>query len=379
MDTDPHAALSLALTPGLGPRKTRGLLERFGSPEDVLAASDALLRRVPGIKRELVDLLRSRQTVERVKREVRLTKEAGVDIIPWGSPCYPDGLRTIYDPPLVLYLRGSWPWRKDQNVEPSLALAIVGTRNASPYGLAQAASIAREVASNGALVVSGLALGIDSAAHRGALEASGGTTIAVLANGLDQVYPAKNRELASEIIASGGALVSEYPLGTRPLRHHFPARNRILNGLCHGVLVVEASEHSGALITAEYAMEEGRPVMAVPGRAGDPRAVGCLSLLRDGAALVAKANDVFDELSWSPHIVAEAEADDLTDAEHRVLVSLRNLGCVPLDLLLESTGMPPHVLAGQLATLSLKGYLQKHDDGRYQARAVQTPKRKMDT
>jgi DNA processing protein len=368
MDTDAHAALALALTPGLGPRKTRTLLEVFGSAEGVVKASDSALSAVPGIGSELTALLRSTWAGGRIESEVRRAQEAGVDIIPWGSPLYPVSLQAIYDPPMVLYLRGSWPREHFGADGGSRALAVVGTRNASPYGLAQAESLAREVAAGGAVVVSGLALGIDSAAHRGALSASGGTTVAVLANGLDQVYPAKNRVLANEILECGGALLSEYPLGTRPMRHHFPARNRILSGLSHGVLVVEAGERSGALITAEYALDEGRLVMAVPGRAGDPRASGCLSLLRDGAALVASSRDVFAEMSWPTSARTDTKLQDLGEDEHRVLRSLEELGCVSLDLLIRATDISAQTLAIHLANLELKGYLYQREDGRYQAK-----------
>lgn len=217
-----------------------------------------------------------------------------MSIVHYEHPHYPESLKAIYDPPTLLYVRGNLPELK--GVEPRAA-GNVGTRNASDYALRLTKDLARDLAAQNVAVISGLALGVDSAAHRGALETKGGQTVAVLGSGLDVIYPRQNQGLAKKISEGHGAIVSEYPLGTGPKASHFPGRNRIINGLSKGG-VVEAGQKSGALITADFVLSEGRTLFAVPGRVGDPRSSGTLSLLKQGAVLVQDASDILNELGW---------------------------------------------------------------------------------
>ncbi len=281
-------ALRLSMVQGVGPRMMRMLLAHFGSPRHVLDASPAALRDVPGIGPKLVrSIVAQRDTVD-VDSELALAHRHDVTLIAESQPAYPRLLREIHDPPPVLFVRGA--------LEPQdgLALAIVGSRHATRYGIAQAEGLARELANAGMTVVSGLARGVDAAAHRGAL-AAGGRTVAVVAGGLLQIYPSEHRGLADRVCEQG-AVVSESPLTARPSARVFPQRNRIISGLCLGVCVVEAADRSGALITAHHAMEQGREVFAVPGRIDSRQSRGPNRLIRDGARLVRSAQDVLDEL-----------------------------------------------------------------------------------
>ena len=281
-------ALRLALVSGVGPRTRRALLERFGSAEAVLEAAPSELRSVPGVGPKLTErIVAARREVD-AEAEIALCREHGVTILVDTDDRYPAVLRQIHDPPGVLFVRGE--------LEPpdGMAIGIVGTRHPTQYGLRQAERLSGSLARAGLTVVSGLARGIDGAAHRGAL-AAGGRSIAVLASGVLNVYPPEHAELAAEI-AARGALVSEAPPRFEPLAGSFPQRNRIISGLSMGVVVVEAGEASGALITARHAMEQGREVFAVPGRIDDRSSRGCHRLIRDGAKLVQSPEDVLEEL-----------------------------------------------------------------------------------
>jgi len=282
------AALRLALVSGVGPRTRRALLEKFGSAEAVLEAAPSDLRSVQGVGPKLTErIVAARREVD-AEAEIALCREHGVAILVDTDDRYPAVLGQIHDPPGVLFVRGE--------LEPpdGMAIAIVGTRHPTQYGLRQAERLAGSLARAGLTVVSGLARGIDGAAHRGAL-AAGGRSIAVLASGVLNVYPPEHAELAAEI-AARGALVSEAPPRFEPLAGSFPQRNRIISGLSMGVIVVEAGEASGALITARHAMEQGREVFAVPGRIDDRSSRGCHRLIRDGAKLVQSPEDVLEEL-----------------------------------------------------------------------------------
>jgi len=281
-------ALRLALVSGVGPRTRRALLEKFGSAEAVLEAAPSDLRSVQGVGPKLTErIVAARREVD-AEAEIALCREHGVAILVDTDDRYPAVLGQIHDPPGVLFVRGE--------LEPpdGMAIAIVGTRHPTQYGLRQAERLAGSLARAGLTVVSGLARGIDGAAHRGAL-AAGGRSIAVLASGVLNVYPPEHAELAAEI-AARGALVSEAPPRFEPLAGSFPQRNRIISGLSMGVIVVEAGEASGALITARHAMEQGREVFAVPGRIDDRSSRGCHRLIRDGAKLVQSPEDVLEEL-----------------------------------------------------------------------------------
>jgi DNA processing protein len=281
--------LALALVPGLGPKLTAALLERFGSAAAARRATAAQLLAVPHIGDKLAAALAEALRTADVEPELRLMEKHGVRAVPLGFPGYPPPLATVIAPPPLLYLRGEWA-EADAN-----AIGIVGSRSCTGYGLRVAAQLAREMARAGFTIVSGLARGIDAAAHRGALE-GGGRTVAALAGGLSKIYPPEHAELAAEIAAGRGCLVTETPMPMDPQPGMFPARNRIISGLSRAVIVVEANARSGALITARHAAEQGREVYAVPGPVDSPASAGCLELLRGGARLVRSADDVIEDL-----------------------------------------------------------------------------------
>ena len=282
--------LCLALTPGVGTARFIRLLARFGTPGRVLKASQSELRDIVGPA--LAARIRQHAETADLDLQESAMAEHEVALITMDDPQYPALLAEIYDPPLSLYVRGTL-LESDQ-----YAVAIVGTRKASAFGLKMAHKLAYGLAERGIVVVSGLAEGIDSAAHRGALDA-GGRTIAVLGSGHDQVFPAANAELLHQVIRQGCAITS-FPMGMRALKQNFPQRNRILSGLCLGVVVVEAPPGSGSLITAKYAAEQGREVFAVPGPAGLANSRGPHELIRDGARLVESVEDIVVELNVPP-------------------------------------------------------------------------------
>jgi DNA processing protein len=280
--------LHLAMVPGVGPTIGRALLERFDSPARVLAASRGELLEVAGVGPKLAaKIIRAREDFDAVA-ELTLCRQASVAVVARGEPEYPPPLENIPDPPTLLYVKGS--------IEPrdQLAIAVVGSRHCTPYGTRMAERLSGALARTGFTVVSGLARGIDAAAHRCAIKA-GGRTIAVLANGLASVYPPEHDELARSV-ASAGALVSEMPMRQGPLAGLFTQRNRIISGLALGVLVVEATPRSGSLSTASHAMEQNREVFAVPGPADSLASRGCHRLIRDGARLVETVDDILEEL-----------------------------------------------------------------------------------
>ena len=282
-------AVRLALVSGVGPRTWQTLIERFGTPRAVLDAPPSMLREVSGIGPKLSQAIAAARESVDAEEEIAHCAANGVEILTRASPAYPAPLATIPDPPAVLFVQGT--------IAPSdsLAVAIVGSRHGTHYGVSQAEKLAGALARAGLTIVSGLARGIDAAAHRGAL-AAGGRTLAVLGSGVLNIYPPEHVELARQV-RNRGALISESPPRAAPLSGAFPQRNRILSGLAMGVVVVEASSRSGALITARHAMEQGREVFAVPGRIDNRNSQGCHRLIRDGAKLVESADDVYRRLA----------------------------------------------------------------------------------
>ena len=279
--------LWLTELPGLKNQTRLALLHHFPTPEDVYYADPEEVLLTEGITREQAKLLEDKDCA-RADRILADCQRLDADILTIQDAGYPNRLRNIYDPPCLLYVRGRLPAFDDE-----ASVAVVGTRSCTPYGISSAEKLGYGLAAGGAVVVSGLARGVDSAALRGALRA-GGTVTAVLGNGLDVVYPPENQYLYEDV-AAAGALISEYPPGTPPEAKHFPVRNRIMSGLCLGTLVVEAPARSGALITAGTALEQGRDVFAVPGPIDAPASVGCNRLIRDGAGLVSDAWDILGE------------------------------------------------------------------------------------
>jgi DNA processing protein len=300
------------MVPGVGPRVRKALVERFGSAADVLAAAISDLRSVPGVGTKLCRAIAAARREIDVAAELELCRQNGVGLLVASQPEYPQQLRTIYDPPGVLFVRGQ--------VLPvdGLAVAIVGTRHATPYGLAQAERLAGGLARAGYTIVSGLARGIDAAAHRGALKA-GGRTLAVLGRGVLNIYPPEHVQLADEVIAHG-AVLSENPPRSEPFAGAFPQRNRIVTGLSQGVIVVEAADRSGALISARHAMEQSRDVFAVPGRVDSRMSKGCHRLIRDGAKLVETVDDVLEELGplAAPNQAAASATGESREIRHPV-------------------------------------------------------------
>ncbi|HEX8097843.1 MAG TPA: DNA-processing protein DprA [Pyrinomonadaceae bacterium] len=278
--------IALNMTPGVGPRVAAKLLERFGSAEAVFGASRAGLEAMR-LQPETIESIIARELFDRASAEVERVREMGADILLLDDGVYPALLREIFDPPVTLYVKGAWEECLDQP-----CVAMVGSRRCSTYGQNAATMLARDLASRGVTIISGLARGIDAASHRGALEA-GGRTVAVMGTGLDQVYPRDHKKLAEEILARGGAVVSEFPLESPPSPQNFPYRNRVISGLSLGVVVVEAAENSGSLITARMALEQGREVYAVPGNITSKNSFGTNYLIKGaGAKLVQQWQDV---------------------------------------------------------------------------------------
>jgi len=369
--------LQLVRTPGLGARKIKLLCKHFGSAIRVQEADAVALEQVEGIGPTLIAALLKTRRDDSVSRWIEQVQHQAEDqdvrVIVNGQEDYPTCLQQIFDPPPVLYVRGVLPKTVQGGLEHNRAVAIVGTRNASDYGRDIGGHLAETLTEAAVSVVSGLALGIDGAAHRGAVRAlragkREAATVAVLGCGVDVIYPHKHERLSRDILETGGAIVSEYSLGTRPDRKNFPGRNRIINGLSAGTLVVEADVKSGALITAEYAAQEGRTVFAIPGRVGDTRSAGTLELIKQGALLVTAAQDILDAFHW--HAPAQGSlfaAPELPESEQRLLTIIQDKGEPLLDDLMSVTGMPAHELLPLLTLLELKGMVRTLATGRYAA------------
>jgi DNA processing protein len=355
--------LALRRLPGVGTRTQFELLEHFGSIEAIFSASRGQLEKALVGMNEAVDALLAGPDENVLKSELEWLSEPGHHLLTWSSPDYPALLREIPDPPLVLYIAG------ERQLLSAQQLAIVGSRNPTPMGRENARAFAKSLAGAGLAITSGMALGVDSAAHRGALEA-GGKTIAVAGTGLDRVYPARHRDLAHEIVKHG-ALVSEFPLGMPPLPENFPVRNRIISGLSLGTLVVEAALQSGSLITARMANEQGREVFAIPGSIHAPQARGCHALIRQGAKLVETAQDILEELA--PLAGAALQAAHETTPPGPRLDSmmetlLEHIGHDPvsIDTLIERSGLTADAVSSMLLQMELNGLVANCPGGKVQ-------------
>lgn len=354
------AWLRLYRTPGIGARAFQRILERFPTPEAFLSAPREAQMQTGLSAGTLAGMTRVDEAG--VEADLRWLEAADHHVLRCIDPVYPEWLRCIPVPPPLLFVVG------EPAVLAQPQLAVVGSRNPTPGGADNAHDFAAHLVHAGLIITSGLALGIDAAAHRGALDA-GGPTIAVLGTGPDRVYPARHRALAYAI-AERGALISDLPTGTGPRREHFPRRNRIISGLALGTLVVEASPYSGSLITAQHALEQGREVFAIPGSIHNPLARGCHALIRQGAKLVESAADILEELpplAAVPEIpagAADSEASPLDRDHHRVLAALGH-DPVSVDVLLQRTGLTPDTLSSMLLHLELMGYVAVCPGGRY--------------
>jgi DNA processing protein len=359
--------ISLNMTPGVGPRAATKLLERFGSAAGVFHATRRELEALR-LRAETIESILKREFLDRAEGELERVREIGGEVLLLDDGSYPYLLREIADPPIVLYVRGESQACFDQP-----AIAVIGSRRCSTYGENASEMLARDLAENGICIVSGLARGIDSAAHRGAIRAKG-RTIGVLGTGLDRIYPKENGKLADAILDSGGAIVTQFPLGTPPLGENFPYRNRIISGLSLGVLLIEATDRSGSLITARLASEQNREVLAVPGNITSRNSIGTNYLIKSGAKLVQQWQDVVCELPTEiSSRILPPKLDDLppqlpaqpglapaglTDAERRVWHFLHSDAAAHFDELLAKSGFGFGELNSILVGLDLKDLIK---------------------
>lgn len=355
LDASLKAWLALSLTRGLGGEGARRLLKEFGSPEAVFAASAGSLKAV--VKMEIAAEIGKGIADDALAPALNWLEDRNNHIVTLADSDYPQALLNIPDPPLLLYVKGRLDLLNRS------ALAVVGSRNATPQGIHNAEAFAKSLSDAGLCIISGMAHGIDAAAHRGALPQAA-STIAVIGTGIDRIYPASNAALAREI-AVRGCIVSEFAIGTPPIANNFPRRNRLIAGMARGCLVVEAARQSGSLITARLAAEAGREVFAIPGSIHSPQSKGCHALIRQGAKLVEAAQDILEELRWE-NVVNPAALPPVREAEtDPLLVALGRDPC-DLDTLAERTGMPPDALLAQLLPLELDGRIAPLPGGRYQ-------------
>lgn len=383
MDREELAAwLRLQLTPGVGNSTARRLLTQFGLPQQVFRQSQAALEQVASRAQSSALLQPPAELQSAVERTWHwlTTEPEARHVLPLGHPHYPRSLLDIEDPPLLLYAMGSSDlWKGGGlNAVANSSMAVVGSRNPTPQGAANARQFSVALAQAGMTIVSGMALGVDGAAHEGALEGAAAdqlATIAVVGTGLDRVYPRQHRVLAHRI-AQHGVLLSEYALGTPPLAANFPQRNRIISGLTRGTLVVEAALQSGSLITARLASEQGKDVFAIPGSIHSTQARGCHALIKQGAKLVESAHDILEELQLvdnarsTPGLTVSrpetsAQADPLGGDDAALLLALGFDAC-SLDTLQSRTGLDTAALQAQLMALELQGQLARLPGGLFQ-------------
>jgi DNA processing protein len=356
-DVDVPYWVSFHRIPGVGSATMLALRDAFGSLSEAWRASPADLRAIGLSERAASSIAESRRTLE-PDREMEQIRKADVSVLTIENERYPRLLRETAHAPAVLYMRGKL------QAEDELAIGIVGTRKATPYGADMARRFALDLARSGVTIVSGLALGVDTVAHHAAID-GGGRTLAVLGSGLDIIYPSRNRKLAERVIQDG-ALISEYPLGTKPDARNFPARNRIISGLSRGVLVVEAPIRSGALITASFAGDQGRDVYAVPGSARSSASAGCHALIRDGATLVTSATEILEELAVDAVRAAVQTRLEIPESQQeRRLYELIGADPRHVDELCNESGIAIQETSGVLLALELKGLVRQHGSGYY--------------
>ncbi len=357
-----EACIVLNMLPTVGPVRLRKLLEVFKEPQQILAAKRGELRKVEGIGNEVAEQISNWESTVDLAAELGRVRELGAAVITQGSPSYPKSLREIHAPPIVLYVWGELEERDHH------AIGIIGARRTTHYGTESAKKLAYQLAYAGLTVVSGLARGIDTAAHQGALAAKG-RTIAVIGSGLAKLYPPENAALAEKIRAGNGAIVSEFSMEIEPDRQTFPMRNRIISGWSHGILVVEAGVNSGALITAAQALEQGRSVYAVPGHINAPSAMGSNRLIQQGAKLVMDASDILDDMQiLLPETkplpeAASRQLPPLSEDERRIYEAIESSE-TPIDQIAARCNLPSATVSSTLLALELKR-LVKQLPGKY--------------
>jgi len=360
--------VSLWRVSGVGPKYFQTLLNHFNNPADVFNATSSSLKQA-GISQNLANTILDNKESDSAKPDLEWLNGADNHyIITINCPEYPRLLKQIDSPPPLLYVHGELSIINDPQ------LAIVGSRNPTQSGMTSAYDFAKYLAQTGLCITSGLALGIDGSAHQGALDGNG-PTIAITATGIDRVYPAKHRDLAHKIVESG-AIISEFPIGTQPRSGNFPRRNRIISGLAHGTLVVEAALKSGSLITARLASEQGREVFAIPGSIHNPLAKGCHQLIRQGAKLVEMAHDILEEMSAVIDLSEVDQADlekpsntytseENIDPEHQILLEKMGYDPIQIDQLVVTTGFKPESIAAMLLMLELQNQVSSNGGGTY--------------
>ncbi len=358
--------LALARIRGLGCASFKKLADFFGDPSRALSASENTLAQVPGLERPAIEGILGFSEWGEVAKEIERSAQAGATIVPYAGAGYPARLKTIADPPPFLYVKG------ELRDEDERAIAVVGSRSASEYGLRVTRDLCRGLAALGFTIVSGMARGIDAAAHEAALEA-GGRTVAVLGSGIDVIYPPEHEQLYQRI-SRQGAVVSELPVGTPPLSFNFPARNRLISGMAVGVVVVEATEKSGSLITAGLALEQGREVFAVPGEAGASRSRGTHQLIRQGAKLVERVEDILEEVA--PQLAGRAATPQASlplalppnmSAEAKKVFELVLGRPRQIDEVIETSGLTPAKVSEILLDLEILGLLKQLPGKRFSA------------
>ncbi len=368
--TSREALIALNMLPKIGPVRVRRLIDKLGSAEAILSADTRILTSVQGIGTETAEIIRGWENSVDLTAELKSVTDRGLTIVTQADPEYPASLKESYDPPLVLYV-----WGEIKDVDRH-ALAIVGSRKTSHYGTQAARQFAFQLATSGLTIVSGLARGIDTHAHEGAIAAKG-RTIAVIGSGLSQIYPPENMALAEKIAAGHGAVVSEFPLDMAPSKKTFPMRNRVVAAWSKAVLVVECPEWSGARITANIAAELGKTIYAVPGQIDRPTSAGCNALIREGATLVTGGHDILDDIALLPLVgnarggAGESQRLDhtavlagLSEAERGIVSALEG-ETLRMDELLTVTGLPLPEVNATLLKLEIQGLVQQLAGGRF--------------
>jgi DNA processing protein len=361
--TSREAYIALNMIDEVGPVRVRALLDRFGTPETILHASRGELMRVDGVGEEVARNITSWRDKIDLDAELARIEKASISIVTRDDAIYPKNLREIYDPPLVLYVKGTLKENE------RMAIGVVGSRRTTLYGQEMSRKLAFQLARLGIAVISGLARGIDTEAHKGALQAKG-RTVAVIGCGIDSVYPPENAKLAEQVVATGGAIVTEFPFGVKPDRQNFPMRNRIISGWSLGVLVVEANLKSGALITAKQAYEHGREVFAVPGRADSILSRGTNKLIKDGAKLTEDVEDILSEFEYlvprKPEKISDAgesvegteAAVSFSEMEAKVMAHIGKEE-VAIDEIIRGSGLTTARVSSTLLALEMKRVIKQ--------------------
>jgi DNA processing protein len=349
--TETESLIAINLIPKLGPVRLRRLLDAFGSPARILMAKKTELRGVEGIGPEIADLIANWEQNVDLAAELKRIEDFGAKVVTASSPEYPPLLKEIHNPPMVLYVWGELTSRDHHSV------SVVGSRQTSHYGLESAKKLSYQLAYAGLTIVSGLARGIDTAAHQGALAAKG-RTVAVLGSGLLNLYPAENRALAEKIADGHGAVITEFPMTVKPDQQTFPQRNRIVSGWSDGLLVVEAGLNSGALITAGQAADQGRSIYAVPGQIDRPTSAGSNRLIQQGAKLVMSASDILDDLQMllpeKPQLQKTPARSVILNEKEQAVYDSINEGETTIDSIIAKSNLPPGVVSSTLLALEMK-------------------------